>query len=155
MPPRKPNQSTVTLASLSDAGAAYEQAAISLEAAQSVRDAAILVASAEGLPRRAVARAARVTVGRVQQVISAADGRKKAALADRVLAIAVSRLPEDHRERYHEEWSAEMSAFNDRPLTGLAFALRLVQMTPSMRRALVSGPKTQLASGHSPERPGA
>lgn len=54
----------------------------------------------------------------------------------RFLESAVSRVPADHRERYREEWKAELAAFRDRRLAGLRFAWRLRRRARSVNEAL-------------------
>lgn len=119
-------------------GAVFRDAAASLEEAQQMRDAAIIVSSERGLSRRKVAAAAGVTVGRVQQVLSGADSRARKDLAGRILEIAVSRLPRSERERYAEEWQAELAASGMRPRTRLAFALSLLWSSSAMSETLSS-----------------
>jgi DNA-directed RNA polymerase specialized sigma24 family protein len=56
---------------LQDAGRVYTTALKNLRQATDVRDDAIIRAAHAGLSRREIARAAGVTVGRVQQIIDA------------------------------------------------------------------------------------
>lgn len=120
-------------------GAAFREAAASLEEAQQMRDAAIIVSSERGLSRRKVAAAAGVTVGRVQQVLSGTDSRTRKNLAERILEIAANRLPVPERERYAEEWRAELAASGMRPRARLAFALSLLWNSSSLLQALSPG----------------
>jgi hypothetical protein len=46
-------------------------------------------------------------------------------LAQHLVARAARSLPPGLQERYSEEWEAELAVLSDRPLTALAFALRL------------------------------
>lgn len=62
------------LSLLLDTRKTYHRAKKKLDAALEQRDEAIVLASKAGLSRRVVARAAGVTVGRVQQIIDAAHG---------------------------------------------------------------------------------
>jgi hypothetical protein len=128
-----PEQAYDTLA---ETGAAFRDAAGLLEEAQHMRDAAILVSSAQGISRRKVAAAAGVTAGRVQQVLSAADNGMQRDLADRLLRIAVNRLPAGERGRYAEEWNAELEALELRPMARLTFVLSLLRGSISLSKAL-------------------
>lgn len=119
-------------------GAAFQEAATSLKEAQQMRDAAIIVSSERGLSRRKVAAAAGVTVGRVQQVLSGTEGRARRDLTARILEMAVNRLPARERERYAEEWRAELAAPGMRPRTQLAFVLSLLWSGFSLSRAFSS-----------------
>ena len=123
---------------LAEVGSAFRDAADSLTEAQQMRDAAIIVSSAHGLSRRKVAAGAGVTVGRVQQVLSATDSRARRDLADRLLQMAANRLPAGERERYIEEWDAELAATELRPLARLAFALSLLRGSASLAKSLSS-----------------
>lgn len=117
-------------------GTAFRDASASLEEAQQMRDAAIIVSSERGLSRRKVAAAAGVTVGRVQQVLSATDSRARRDLAERILEIAANRLPPTERDRYAEEWHAEILASGMRPRMRLAFALSLLWNSASLSASL-------------------
>ncbi|HEX7280082.1 MAG TPA: hypothetical protein VF255_10720 [Solirubrobacterales bacterium] len=128
-----PEQAYDTLA---ETGAAFQDAASLLEEAQHMRDAAILVSSAQGISRRKVAAAAGVTAGRVQQVLSAADSGMQRDLADRLLQMAVNRLPAGERDRYAEEWTAELHALQLRPMARLTFVLSLLRGSIPLSKAL-------------------
>ena len=49
-----------------------------------------------------------------------------------ILRCAGRRLPDDARDRYREEWAAELDALADRHLSALAFALSLLVATQAM-----------------------
>ncbi len=121
---------------LIDAGVAFTQAANSLEEAQQIRDAAIVVSSEQGMSRRKVAAAAGVTVGRVQQVLSALDNRARFELADRILVTAVNRLPEQERNRWAEEIRADLESLGPRPMARLAFAVSVLRGSGQLKKEL-------------------
>ena len=116
---------------------AFQRAAVAFAEAKQARDAAIIISSDQGLSRRKVADAAGVTVGRVQQVISGADRKARNDLVDRLLEMASRRLPVESRDRYMEEWRAEVFAAELRPLARLYFALSLLRGSGALAAALV------------------
>lgn len=140
---KQPPQSALrSLDIVADAGHDYMAAAHALDEAVAIRNAAILVASEQGFSRRAVARAAGVTVGRVQQVLSAAPSNKT-TLAQSLVRLAVDRLPSEHRDRYQEEWAAEIEAMGPRSTARLAFALSLLAYARRLGKTLDNGDATQ------------
>src|SRR4051794_20725118 len=48
-----------------------------------------------------------------------------ALIAGGLVSLAVARVPEGERDRYREEWLAELLAYQPRPLSALAFAIRV------------------------------
>jgi hypothetical protein len=54
----------------------------------------------------------------------------------RLLDSAVAIIPPEHRDRYREEWLAELAAFHGRRVSGLRFAWRLRRRARSMHDAL-------------------
>lgn len=124
-----------TFEALSEAGAAFKEASQLLEEAQQLRDAAIIASSEQGFSRRKVATAAGITVGRVQQVLTEVDIPARRKLADRVLEIAVKRLPKKDQDRYAEEWHALIAEF-DAPMAKLSVALSLLRGSASLKRTL-------------------
>jgi hypothetical protein len=123
-----------TFEALSEAGNAFQKASRRLEEAQQLRDAAIIASSEQGFSRRKVAAAAGVSVGRVQQVLGMDVGARR-NLADRVLEIAVKRLPKRDQDRYSEEWHALLAEF-DAPMTKLSVALSLLRGGSRLGREL-------------------
>jgi hypothetical protein len=119
---------------LIDAGDSYRSAAAELEHATMMRDAAIAASSAQGVPRRVVADAAGVTVGRVQQVVSAYDSSTAVPIAERLVRWAATQLPREMVKRYDEEWRAELAEMHDRPLTCLLFAVGVTAAARRMAR---------------------
>jgi hypothetical protein len=111
---------------LVEAGHSYRLALEALQEAVAVRDAAILANSAQGVSRRDVADAAGITVGRVQQVVSAHDSSSDGFLVERVLGWAVRQLPAELADRWEEEWRADLNVYRDRPVTQLACAVGLI-----------------------------
>jgi lipopolysaccharide/colanic/teichoic acid biosynthesis glycosyltransferase len=59
-------------------------------------------------------------------------------LSRRLVEIAARRLPERDRERYLEEWLAELSSFDDRRLTALLWSFDLLRGSRSLRLELSS-----------------
>lgn len=57
-------------------------------------------------------------------------------LSRRLLVLAAARLDRPHRERYSEEWLADLSAFADRPLTGLWHAVQVLLHAREVRLEL-------------------
>jgi lipopolysaccharide/colanic/teichoic acid biosynthesis glycosyltransferase len=53
--------------------------------------------------------------------------------AESLVRLAVRRLPADQRDRYEEEWNAEIAARSDRPLTVFVFAISLTRAARQMR----------------------
>jgi hypothetical protein len=53
-----------------------------------------------------------------------------------LVARAVQRLPEAHRDRFDEEWRRHISDFDDRPLTGLVKALGYAASVRPLQREL-------------------
>lgn len=128
---------------LEEVGLIFRDAADSLAEAQQMRDAAIILSSEQGLSRRKVAAAAGVTVGRVQQVLSGTDSRGRSDLSKRLIQAAANRLPDEERERYLEEWQAEIEAARLRPMERLAFALSLLRGSSALSKALGSDSRSQ------------
>lgn len=54
----------------------------------------------------------------------------------RLIRLAARGIPAAHRNRYAEEWSAELRAFDDRKLTAFAWAVRVLLRSLRMRAAL-------------------
>lgn len=119
---------------LEDSGDVFRGASRSLEEAQQLRDAAIIVSSEKGFSRRRVAAAAGVTVGRVQQVLMQTDRQAQSRLAKRLLQIGVARLPAKERSRYLDEWTAELA--QARPVQRLSIALGLLRASGSLKKIL-------------------
>ena len=65
-----------------------------------------------------------ITVGWLvgQQVLAIEIQGWMQVLSRRIVERAVLRLPECHRLRYEEEWSAELAALKSRPISGLAYS---------------------------------
>jgi lipopolysaccharide/colanic/teichoic acid biosynthesis glycosyltransferase len=57
-------------------------------------------------------------------------------IAQHLIRRAVRRLPSEHRERYAEEWLADLDELPVKGVSSVLFALHVVVRTPSMRRAL-------------------
>jgi lipopolysaccharide/colanic/teichoic acid biosynthesis glycosyltransferase len=57
-------------------------------------------------------------------------------LAARAITWATRLLPEEHRERYEEEWLGELEALPTKGVTSLLFALRILAAAPKTARAL-------------------
>lgn len=73
----------------------------------------------------------------VAQSLLAAEVRGWASPLSRYLVrVAARKLPPAHRLRYREEWLAELSAFDQRVLTGIAFASRVLLRSRAMKQEL-------------------
>lgn len=59
-----------------------------------------------------------------------------ASVSRGLVAKAVTRLPERHRERWYSEWLADLDALSARPLNELGFALRIAWYAPSVGQTL-------------------
>lgn len=60
-------------------------------------------------------------------------------LAHWLVREAVTRLPEEDRERWHEEWAADLNTLRNRPLTELGLALRVAWYAPTVGKAMREG----------------
>jgi hypothetical protein len=49
---------------------------------------------------------------------------------------AATHLPASHRERWEEEWQADLAMFSDRPLTAAVLAIRIAWYAPSIGTTL-------------------
>jgi hypothetical protein len=57
-------------------------------------------------------------------------------LSERIIRAAASRLPAQTRQRYEEEWLAELATLRDRRLSGVWVALSLLRGAHAMGSAL-------------------
>jgi hypothetical protein len=57
-------------------------------------------------------------------------------VSQRLVDYAAQRLPQRDRERYREEWLAELNTFDDRQLTALLWSLDLLRGSRSLRLEL-------------------
>jgi hypothetical protein len=71
-------------------------------------------------------------------------------LAQRVIRLAVRLLPRAHRDRYREEWTAELDEMERQHVSQLVSSLRILLGAPSMGRVLRVQDRRQLLvkSGH-------
>jgi hypothetical protein len=66
---------------------------------------------------------------------------------DSLLAAALRRLPTEHRERYRDEWEADLATKRKLgPLTALAYAAKLRATVGGLARELVPAPKAEVAA---------
>ncbi len=56
---------------------------------------------------------------------------------------AAERLPAVHRDRYAEEWSAELEALSDRPITALLHAIGILGSARRLNRQLLPLPQVE------------
>ena len=63
-------------------------------------------------------------------------------LAARAIARATRLMSEEHRERYEDEWLAELEALPTKGVASLLFALRILAAAPKTARALSERPRS-------------
>jgi hypothetical protein len=74
-------------------------------------------------------------------------------LTRRIITSAAMRLPDDHRERWHEEWLADLKELDDRPLTAFAYAVSVATSAGSLARELRPVPRLLPADSRSAADP--